>query len=153
MKFKKLGLLLLLFVSVFAVSFVACGDDDEDKPISESKLPGAATDFLTRYYPDIQVLSVIKDTDDSKVEYDVVLANGHDITFDSKGDWLDVDAPFGQTIPDGIAPAAINSYISQNYSGNGINEIGKENFGYDVELTNGIGLMFNFAGEYIGVDR
>lgn len=150
---KKISYLLLLVMSIFSVSFVACNDDDDDVPILANDLPQAAKTFISQYYPDTKVTSVKRDSDNSKVEYDVILANGHDLTFNASGEWTDLDAPLGQTIPDGIAPTNIVEYINQNYNGYGINEISKESYGYDVELTNGIDLEFNSQGEFIRIDK
>lgn len=150
---KKISYLLLLVMSIFTFSFAACHDDDDDMPILANELPQAAKTFISQYYPDIKVVKVTRDQDNNRVEYDVVLGNGHDLTFNANGEWTDVDAPLGQTIPDGIAPANIVEYINQNYNGYGINEISKESYGYDVELTNGIDLEFNAQGEFIRIDR
>lgn len=144
---KKINYLLLLLVSVFAF---ACSDDDnDDTPISGNDLPQTAQAFLAQYYPGVKVNRASTDTDDGRTEYDVYLANGHEVTFDFAGIWLDVDAPAGQTIPDGIAPAGIVDYLHQNYFGCGINEISKEPYGYDVELTNGTDLEFNSNGDFL----
>lgn len=150
---KKISYLLLLMLSIFSVSFVACSDDDDDKPLLANELPQSSKSFLSQYYPDIKIVKVTRDSDDGRVEYDVILGNGHDVTFNATGEWIDVDAPVGQTIPDGIAPTPIVEYINQNYNGYGINEISKESYGYDVDLTNGIDLEFNAQGEFIRIDR
>ena len=149
---KKLSYFLLLFVSIFSVSFVACNDDD-DKPILANELPQAAKSFISQFYGDVKIAGVTRDSDNGKVEYDVIMANGHDLTFNASGEWTDVDAPNGQTIPDGIAPVKISDYVKAQYSGFGINEIAKEHYGYDVELTNGIDLEFNADGDFLRIDR
>lgn len=150
---KKISWLVLLVMSVFTLSFVACDSDDDDQPIVESQLPQAARTFISQFYPDVKVSGITRDSDDKSLEYEVFLANGHTVTFDAVGQWVDVDAPGGQVIPDGIAPFKIAEYINQNYSGSGINEISRENYGYDVELTSGIDLEFNANGDFIRIDR
>lgn len=147
---KKLSLLLLLLVGIFSLSMISCGDDE--KTISTNNLPQSAKSFISQYYPGVNITRVKQDKDNGRIEYEAYLSNGHDVTFNSSGEWLDVDAPTGQTIPAGIVPAKIEEYVNANFSGFDINEISKENYGYNVELTNGIDLEFNSNGEFIRVD-
>lgn len=142
----------MLAVSVFMTGFVACDNDDDDDevPVVETQLPQNAKTFISQYYPDAKIASITRDTGDN--EYNVLFTNGHDVTFNAAGEWVDVDAPMGQVIPDGIAPVAIVDYVSQNYSGTGINEISKEAYGYEVELTTGLDLEFNANGDFIRID-
>lgn len=149
---KKLSYFLMLMLGIFSLSFVSC-DNDDDEPITETQLPQVAKTFVQQYYSNTMVAGVSLDKEDGRMEYDVVFANGHKVTFDSTGEWIDVDAPTGQTIPDGIAPAKISDYVATNYSGYGINEISKEKYGYDVDLTSGVDLVFNADGDFVRIDR
>lgn len=150
---KKISYLFLLMMSVVSLGLASCGDDDDEKAIVESQLPGEAKTFLARYFDGVDVLRTFVDTEHSTVEYDVTLANGFEITFNANGEWIDVDAPAGVTIPAGIAPEKIAEYVEVNFSGYGINEIAKEPYGYDVELTNGLDLAFDNNGVLLRVDR
>lgn len=152
---KNIRFFLLFLASIFTLSLASCDDKDHpEEPVGEAALPGAAKTFLSTYYDGVKINRIVKDVeDDIFVEYEVYLANGHDVTFDSDGDWKDVDAPAGKTIPDGIAITPITDYINAHYSGYGINEISKENYGYDVELTNGLDLDFDLQGNFIRVER
>lgn len=145
---KFLPLLLLgLFVSV---SFSSCSDDDDDKPVAETELPKAANSFLNLYYPGVKIAKVTKETENGSVEYNVTMSNVHKITFDSTGDWLDVDAPAGQYVTRGFFPEAICVYLVENYGKwEIINEISKEVYGYEVELITGQDLHFNSEGQFI----
>lgn len=64
-----------------------------------------------------------------------------------------VDAPSGQTIPSGIVPAAVAVYVDTRYPGVGINEISRDARGYEVDLVDGTDLLFDPAGNFIGLDR
>lgn len=145
---KILRFLPLLLIAVTGVAFAACSDD-KDEPVSANSLPAAAKSFLEAYYPSVNIVSATKDHDD----YDVVLANGHKVEFDAAGNWTDVDAPAGQSIPNGFYPAAIDIYVGETYNGTGINEISKTASGFDVELTTGVDLLFNADGTFVAVDR
>ncbi|MCM1076880.1 MAG: PepSY-like domain-containing protein [Bacteroides sp.] len=151
---KKIYLFLML--CVFGCLAWSCGDDDDDKnePIAISDLPAAAKTFINQFYPDVKVSRVTKESSyhNSSSEYEVVFANGQEVEFDTAGNWTDIDAPKGQVIPTGIMPA-IESYVSANYNGSGINEISRELRNYEVELTNGVELLFDLDGNFLGVDR
>lgn len=145
---KTLKYLPLLLVAVLAsVTLWSC--DDKDEPISSNDLPTAAKAFITQYYPTATIVSTTKD----KNEYEVILSEGTRIDFDKSGEWKDVDAAVGRTVPTGFYPAAIDTYIDSNFSGVGINEISKERHGYDVELTIGTDLRFSTDGSFLGFDN
>lgn len=140
-------------LGIFTLSFTSCDDDDDDQPIDETELPQAAKAFVQQYYSNSMIAGINKDKDNGQIEYDVVFVNGHKVTFNVAGEWIDVDAPTGQVIPSGIAPAKISDYVTANYPTYGINEISKESYGYDVDLTNGADLIFNADGDFVRVDR
>lgn len=152
MKKYSLSAALMMAALMMVPAVTSCKDDD-DKPISASELPQEAKSFLNVYYPSVDILRTIRDKDNGRVEYEVTLANGHEVTFDSNGSWKDVDAPAMQIIPAGIAPQPIADYVATNYPNDGINEISKENYGYEVELVNTIDLRFSADGTFIGIDR
>ena len=143
---KLLRFLPIMLIAVIGISLSACGDNDE--PIAPTELPTAAKTFLTTYYKSVEIVSTTKD----KNEYKVTLANGHEVDFNTRGEWTDVDAPAGQTIPSGFYPAEIDSYIETVFNGDGINEISKVIKGYEVELVTGTELIFSSDGSFISFD-
>lgn len=144
--------LSLLFATLLAVMVWSCSSDD-DTPIPVSDLPAGAKNFIAMYFPQDKIVSVERDGSNPLAEYDVTFASGFEVEFNSAGDWVDVDAPMGQTIPYGIAPGAIQSYVSLNYPTNGINEISTEINGYEVELVSGLELLFDLQGNFLGTDN
>ena len=137
----------MLLVAVLSIALWSCSDDDEPVPIT--KLPSSSQTFLNTYFDNVDIISVTKDKDD----YEVLLSNGYSVEFNTSGEWTDVDAPVGKTVPAAFYPAAIDTYISSAYSGSGINEISRIDRGYEVELLNGTDLYFSADGTYIGIDR
>lgn len=142
------------FLPIMLVAFIGCialwsCDDDKDETIATDRLPSEAKTFISQYFPSISIVSAQKDKDD----YEVVLSDGTRIDFNKSGEWTDVDAPVGKTVPTGFYPAAIDSYIATSYTGTGINEISKERRGYDVELVTGIDLIFDTEGNFISLDN
>lgn len=150
---KKINYFLMLMLGIFTLTFASCNDDDEAGPISEALLPQTAKTFLSQYFSNAEVAGITMKTDDGKKEYEVYMTNGMKIKFDELGDWTDVDAPTGQIVPEGFVPEKIASYVSENYPNYGINEISKERYGYDVDLTNGLDLVFNADGDFVRIDK
>ncbi|MDE5785060.1 MAG: PepSY-like domain-containing protein, partial [Duncaniella sp.] len=107
---RFLKFLPLLFAAVAATALWSCGDDD-DKPVPANDLPAAARSFLATYFPETGIYSVEKDREG----YDVSLSDGHTVDFNLSGEWTDVEAPAGQTIPAGFYPAPIDAYVSANF--------------------------------------
>lgn len=145
-------LLYLSLMLVFGIAFAACDDDDE-KDLLPSEIPGTAQSFISTYFPEVPILRVEKDGRHSNTEYTVKLQNGYELEFDAIGEWTDVDAPAGKTVPDGIVPANILAYVNNMYPGTGINEISRDYRGYEVDLTTGLDLEFNLDGDFIRIDK
>ena len=143
---KFLPIFLVGFVA--AIAFTACDDDDDD-PITATELPANAKAFLNTYFPGVDIVTATKDKD----EYDVALGNGYSVDFDKAGEWKDVDAPVGETVPSGFYPAAIDTYLTEHNPGDGINEISKDKSGYDVDLVSGIDVVFNADGVFVRYDK
>lgn len=151
---KKLSVTAMLLACMLAVTAWSCSDDDkDDTPIVVNDLPQAAKTFISTYYAGVSVAGVVRDSDHGTIEYDVKFVNGHEVTFNAAGEWIDVDAPTGSSIPDGIAPAAIVEYLTENFPLAGINEISKTPTGYEVELTTNVDLLFNADGSFAGFDN
>ena len=155
----KKNLVRLLLASILiignGIALTACSDkeDEVEMTIGVKDLPMEAQTFLSTYFNGIEIKSIEKQTISTVIMYEVELQNGFDIMFNSSGVWQEVDAPDGKTLPSGIAPEAIETYVNQNYPDYGINEINKTGNGYNVELNDTIGteLEFNLLGEFVRV--
>ncbi len=143
---KILKFLPLLLIAVLGVALTSC-DNDKDEPISSSQLPSKATEFITQFFPSEKIYSSQKDKD----KYEVTLSNGTEIEFNKDGEWIDVDAADGMTIPSGFYPVEIDNYLSQYFEGQGINEITKVKRGYEVELITNTEILFDLDGSFIGI--
>lgn len=143
--------LSLMMIGLIAVMAWSCDDDDDkNTPISFSDLPKTAQNFLNEYYPSDKVVSIDREGKHEGTEYDVRMASGHEVEFDVAGQWTDVDAPAQQYVPEGIVPEPIRQYVTENFQAFGINEISREKYGYEVELTSGLELRFDHDGIFIG---
>ena len=126
-------------------AFVSC----DDKPVSEDKLPAKAKTFLSTYFPNIDITSVIKEEDG---EYDVHLADLTEVEFKSNGEWKKVDCE-KKPVPTGFFPNSIVTYVNTNYPDDYIEDIQFEHNRYDVGLSfSDFDLLFDKNGNYIGLD-
>lgn len=60
-------------------------------------LPQEAQAFIRNIFPDTPVSKVENDFADR--EYEVDMSNGYEVTFDHEGNWLQIEAPEGATLP------------------------------------------------------
>ena len=126
-----LGGMLAMCALVF--TFAAC---DDEKSISFGRLPDNAQAFIETYFPGVGVTSVIREKDDGRTTYDVLLDDGTDIEFDSKGEWTSLDS-FFSPLPTGFLPSAIPAKVEELHPGADIHGVDKEVGGYQVEVLDG----------------
>lgn len=77
-----------------------------------SKLPDNAKKFLKKYFANQAVLSVQNDYKDR--EYEVKLADGSEVEFDYAGNWIEVEAPDGATLPSSTLQALMPESVVTN---------------------------------------
>ena len=143
--------IVFLFISLFAMNFVALAGND--KPIQVSEMPKAAQLFIKNHFADLSVAMAKVETDFLDKNYDVVFTNGNKVEFDKKGNWTNVDCEHTQ-VPVAILPEAIRQYVAKNYPDAKVLKIEvTDRKGYDVELSNGFELEFDKRMNLIDVDR
>ena len=106
---------ILTMTLLFAFQAVACSGGD--KVITVEALPAAAQTLIGKYFGGKQVSLVKKDKEGLKTYYDVVMADGTELEFDQ--------------------------YVADNYASLTIVQIERENYGYDIELSNGLDIRFD----------
>lgn len=135
---------------------VSCSSNDDptsETVIAYDQLPQSSKSFISAYYSSTAVTKVERDNDNGIITYEVTLANGHEVTFNSDGEWVEIDAPDGDSIPFEVIPPAIGDYLNANYQGYGVNDITRTGFGYEVELVTGVDLLFDSQGNFIRIDH
>ena len=136
---------LLLCFAVATVSLCTYADDYTH---DSSVLPQAARDVIHNNFK--ARISVVKiDKDFGRIsEYEVVLTDGSEIQFDSKGNWKDIEASRGNAVPKAFVPSAIQSYVDRKQKGTKIVGIERKRSGYEIELSNGIDMKFDKNGNF-----
>lgn len=117
-----------------------------------SVLTQAAQSVITKNFKG--KVSVVKiDKDFGRIsEYEVVLDDGTEITFDASGNWKDIETNVNKSVPASMIPAGVADYVSRNHKGVRIVGIEKDRRGYEVELANGIDIKFNNEGQFLKYD-
>ena len=123
-----------------------------DRPVAPAQLPGAITAFIQQNFPNQAITFAQKDLEITGWQYDVVLADGTQIEFDTDQMWDKIQCSMTNPIPAALIPAPIMTYIQDNFPGVMILKIDKDSFGYEVELANGLELKFNQAGALMEMD-
>lgn len=144
MKFR-LGLLVL----GAAMAFTAAAGT----PVTRTELPSAALTFIDTHFADDGIRKAEKDHGLLGAEYEVDLVSGVELEFNSDGQWKEVKAGRGTTVPAAIVPAAIKTYVATHFADRGIVEIKRDRLGFEVELADDTDLFFKADGTYIGHTR
>ena len=155
LRFLAAGLVLTSFTILFS-----CSDKDEgvETIITEADLPSAAQAFLKKYFNGYEIIKVEKDVEGEMTLFEVELQDGYELVFNSAGEWTQVEAPYGKTIPTGFIPEQVLSTLNNRFQGYGINEINTTGEGYKVELSDNQGgasldVFFDMSGEIIGINE
>ncbi len=143
----KKALMAIICIAAFVTPAMA----DNDKPISVSELPTAAQQVLNSYFTTKKVALAKMESGIIGKSYDVIFTNGEKIEFDRKGQWTEIDCK-QSSVPSKLVPSQITSYVNQNYSGNKILKIEKDDNEYEVNLSNGIEITFNKKFAVIDID-
>lgn len=143
-----------LVVAVMAVLSVAgIASARESYAHDGNVLPKAAKTVLAQNFKaGVSVVKLDKDFGHVR-EYEVVLTDGTEISFDRDGNWENVEVNINKSVPSGIVPNAISSYVKQNQPKQKIVGIEKERGGYEVALSNGIEMKFDKSGQFVKYDR
>jgi|SRR6218665_899752 len=132
---------------------LACTANAQDKKIKPAELPEDATAFIKTYFVNTKIKTVKKETDKNKLAtFEVVLEDKTEIEFRENGTWKEVDGK-GAVIPVSFVPKSFWKYIKENYPKEEITHIDKGEEEIEVDLTNGLELIFNQHGQFVRVDK
>ena len=123
-----------------------------DRPVAPAELPAPITAFIQQNFPNQAITFAQKDLEIMGWQYDVVLADGTQIEFDTDQMWDKIQCPMTNPVPAVLIPAPIMAYLQGNFPGVMIQKIDKDSFGYEVELATGLELKFNQQGALMEMD-
>ncbi len=143
---------IILTMAIFAaVSLSACNHEDK-KVIQFGELPQAAQTFVDTHFADKQVSIVYHDTELADKDYEVIFTDGANIDFSKKGEWTEVEDRDTNGVPTAIMLQGIVDYVSTNFAGQYVVQLGKERSNYEVELNNGVEMVFDKEGQFLRYD-
>lgn len=141
----KRFLAVLAFAAV--MPFMAMADD---YVIPFEQLPEVSRSFVQTHFSGVQVAYAMRDSH----SYEVRLADGGEIEFDYAGNWKEVDCKY-RAVPASVmklVPEGIPAYVSASFPKSLITKVNVKNWGYELELDNGLDLEFNKTGAFLRID-
>ena len=139
-------------VTFSLLAFGIATAQEEDGLVPVSTLPANAQAFVNQYFSANNIISVWQDTEKGRVEdYTVLFADGTEVEFHADGNWKEVKARNGQVSPK-IVSVKISKYVQRKFPKAMIKEIKKGRAKYEVDLTNGVELIFNLNGKFLKID-
>ncbi len=114
-----------------------------------NKLPAAAREMIGKHFPQIKVayIKIEKDLFQT-TSYDVKLADGIELEFNSKGEWLEIDCK-NKAVSSTFIPQALSKYMKANYNGLKTVKIERNRKGYELTLENGLEVDFDQFGGFL----
>lgn len=125
---------------------------EQDDDIDPANLPATILTYITQNYPNDSIVEAELDDD----IYEVYLSSGIELYFDINGVFLgmdDDDDDDDDYIDPANLPAAIITYINQNYPNATIEEAEFEDNIYEIELDNDWTLYFDANGVFLYAEQ
>lgn len=146
---------LMTLTALLAV-FVSCSSDDDNNSeaaVGYAELPQASKLLIEANFSGATATRVTKNNtpEHDGTLYEVTLSNNYEIDFDSEGILINISGENKQ-VPDNLVPEAILEYVKANYSDLFIEEIDREQNGYELELSNDTELYFDLDGNFVSED-
>lgn len=139
----------LIPIALFAMALLNSGCNDQ--PVAPAQLPATIQTFVQQNFPGQTISFAQKDLELFGYKYDVFLADGTQIEFDTDDVWDKIERQ-AQGVPMTLVPQNIATHVQTNFPSTFIAKIDKETFGYEVELSNGLEVKFNKQGVVTEVD-
>lgn len=124
---------------------------DSDRMINWEQLPAQAREFLTTHFEGKALSLAKEDRELFELRYEVVLVGGEKIEFTRSGAWEEVSCRYA-SIPSAIIPPEILSQVQRRYPDVAVTEINREFKRYELQLSNGMELIFDRQGRLVGWD-
>jgi hypothetical protein len=135
---------------IFALVLLMTGCSD--KPVPPAQLPAPIQSFVQQYFPGQTITFAQKDLELTGWKYEISLADGTHIDFDTDDMWDKIECPLTNPVPTALIPPPVASTIQANYPDAMITKIDKDRNGFEVDLANGLELKFNKQGAIVDMD-
>lgn len=139
--------ILMAVVVMLGFATAAMAKDTYSRDVNT--LPKAAqTTLANNFKAKVSVIKIDKDLGRVS-DYEVILTDGTEITFDRDGNWDNIEVGVKGKVPSAFIPTAISTYVKSHQPGQKIVGIDKERGGYEIELSNGVEMKFDKDGRFI----
>lgn len=144
-------LLSLFFGAMFMLSTNACFADNE-VVVAPENLPAKITSYVNANFPKSTVAHATKEREGMGFEYKVWLSEGYTLEFD-RGERIKEIKGTTQ-LPDAVVPQAVRNDVATRYPGTYVVEweLYNRKAIQEVKLNNGVELLYNLQGMFIGID-
>ncbi len=143
---KHLFLYLLLPAALLMSS---CMDDVMTRDMAQ--LPEPARQFVQKYFSQHHISYIKIDRELFSTEYKVVLTNGDELEFDSDGEWKEVECK-RTSVPVVMIPQGVGRYLKDNFPTDSVEKIKRTSRAIEVELNNGLEVIFDADGNFKRMD-
>ncbi len=96
-----------------------------DKPVIPEQLPVPVKSFIQQTYPGQTITFAQKDLELTGWKYEVFLADGSHVEFDTDDTWDKVESPMSQPVPAQLIPAPIATHLQANFPGAFVTKIAR----------------------------
>lgn len=118
---------------------------------AQQELPVEVINFISKYFGDTVIHTYeIESSVLGGKSYEVTFQNGASVEFDDKGNWKEVSHPSG--INNELVPSMIVDFVKKNHPNILMKKISKEKKEIEVELTNGVELIFSDTGNFLRIE-
>lgn len=138
-------------VALMALMMTFSAYADSKKAIALAALPESAREIISTYFADQSVSYVTMEQDFLDVDFDVKMQNGAELEFDKKGLLKSIDMQ-NLSVPAQLLPELIKQYVEKNYPQAKIVKYAIDARDQEIKLDNGLELVFDNVGQFIGID-
>lgn len=137
---------------IFTILFVCAISEmhAQDRYLRTEEYPQEITSFVAKHFPNSDIVSIKEEKETRKTEYEVKLRNMEELEFD--GDYKIKSIEAKSELPNSVIPEKIREYVAKNYPQNKIEEWKRKRKGQEIELDNGLEILFDFDGNFIKLD-
>jgi len=144
---KKILAALMLIVTM---AFTASARDNYSRNAAD--LPAAARNTLKNNFKADVSLIKIEGNFGRVSEYEVILTDGTEVSFDRSGNWKEIEVKSSGSVPSAFIPKPLAEYVKKNHKGARIVGLEKSRKGYEASLSNGIEIECDSRGYFLRYD-
>lgn len=139
----------LILAFAFVAMFSSCGK--EETIIAVDELPVEARSYISNHFNGLGITQVVKDKEGIGNSYDVYLSNGLALEFTNKGKIESIKST--TELPNSVIPDKVSMYVTSHYPAAFITEWDIDMNDQEIQLSNGLELIFSKEGDFIRIDN